>query len=246
MNAPLCPRRFGENGDVLLADGACHPEVIQRRRGTRGRCCAGNGNPRHEGATAAVSSPVASIEDVVSGRSIGEPVPDRGDRWRLLQRHRLECLDTPLHFGAARTRNWSDIAEQAPALPGTSAARIASPIRAARRSATSIDGYRLPRSGRKSGRDGRAVERAGTRVPAVPSTPVEEVGRGAEPLGRRQPGVRALGAVARLDQPLPGARIAGLLQVVGDRVRVGVGRSPCSASATRRCQTRRRGGRTPS
>ena len=50
----------------------------------------------------------------------------------------------------------------------------------------------------------------------------EEGGRGLKPLGRGQPGVGALGAVAGLDQPLPGARIAGLLQVVGDRVRIGV------------------------
>ena len=54
----------------------------------------------------------------------------------------------------------------------------------------------------------------------------EEGGRRLKSLGRGHPGIRALGAVARLDQPLPGARIAGLLQVVGDRVRIGLRASP--------------------
>ena len=50
---------------------------------------------------------------------------------------------------------------------------------------------------------------------------LEEERRRPQPLGRGQPGVGALGPVAGRDQPLPGARIAGLLEVVGDRVGVG-------------------------
>jgi len=43
----------------------------------------------------------------------------------------------------------------------------------------------------------------------------EEGGGGAEPLGGREPGVCPLCPVASLHQPMPGPRIAGLLEVNG-------------------------------
>ena len=61
-----------------------------------------------------------------------------------------------------------------------------------------------------------------TARPLLVLDPVEETSSGTETFGRGQPGVGALGAVAGLDQPFPGARIAGLLQVIRDRIRVGV------------------------
>ena len=50
---------------------------------------------------------------------------------------------------------------------------------------------------------------------------LEEGGRGPQALGRGQPGVGALSPVTGREQPFPGARIAGRLQVVGDRVGIG-------------------------
>jgi hypothetical protein len=50
----------------------------------------------------------------------------------------------------------------------------------------------------------------------------EEICGGAQTLGRGKPGVGALGPVGGVYQPLHGTRIAGLLQVIGDRVGIGL------------------------
>ena len=50
---------------------------------------------------------------------------------------------------------------------------------------------------------------------------LKEGGGRPQPLGRGQPGVGALGPVTGREQPLPGARIAGRLKVIGDRIGIG-------------------------
>ncbi len=71
---------------------------------------------------------------------------------------------------------------------------------------------------------------------------LQERHRRGEAVPRRQPGVGAECPIARPHQPVGRPRVPGLGEVVGDRVRIGRGQ-PASTSATRRCQTRRRGGR---
>ncbi|MBA3416988.1 MAG: hypothetical protein H0U10_17340 [Chloroflexia bacterium] len=55
----------------------------------------------------------------------------------------------------------------------------------------------------------------------VLGAPFEGGGRGLKALGCRSPSVGALGAFPRPHQPLPRPPIAGLIEVIGDRVRIG-------------------------
>ena len=114
------------------------------------------------------------------------------------------------------------VAEEKPArltrLPPPSAA---SPTKSARRIASSTAGS--PSAG--VGKTQHAGDAAETARPHsfLAGHAGEQVGSRGEPLAGGQPGIGALGALAGPDQPLRRPRVARLLKVIGNGIRVGIG-----------------------
>ena len=125
----------------------------------------------------------------------------------------------PAIISASPDRNLIRVAEQKPAEPADLGGHdgVADPRGDARGDVEGFDGAVWVGESQEVG---DAARQPAAR-PLLALDVLEEGGGGPQPLGRGQPGVGALGPVAGRDQPLAGARIAGCLEVVGDRVGIG-------------------------
>ena len=214
------PRTARNRSPTAIASRGC-PANARNQTGTQRRLVE----------TRAPSRAAASSSSVVGGETVpanvpGEPVPDRVGECFATLRGNASSAAMPSTIAARPVPKLIRIAEETPRSVASSAARTRR--RPARR------GARL-RPGRDgAGRVGEAREvreirkRSRPRVPASPSTAFEERGSGAEPLGRRQPGVGALGALAGPTSHSQARGSPACCEVVGDRVRIGVWRSPAA------------------
>src|SRR5215207_2011445 len=149
---------------------------------------------------------------------IGVPGLDRGGYLRRRRGHRLERFDTRDHLGESRSELIC-VAEQKPAKP-TDFGGHDGVIDLRGHAGGNVEDFDGAVRVGESQEVGDAASQPAARPLLARGVLKEGSGR-PQPLGRGEPGVGALSPVAGREQPVTGARIAGCLEVVGDRIRVG-------------------------